>query len=188
MAERQISKRSRALFLLWRLLRWAMGGGLALVGLSGSIYALLGGSFWPTEPRFSPGPPSLGSSFDVPFTVTNDSKFFRVYHLNISCALLKLTLEGPSNIPVTIQRSLINHATNQVLWTSDSRPYKCGFRGLISIIGQDVADLKVKYAYISFISEYDSPWTGERTKSMSGPFTLVTSTSPMYWTAGLPLR
>jgi hypothetical protein len=188
-AERQRSKQSRALSLVWRPIRWAFGTAVALVSLAASIYGILGGPFWPTEPRFSPGPPSLRLSFEVPFTVTNESKIFSIYHLNISCVLLKIIMVGPSNVPVTFQNSVMtSHIKNQVLWAGDSSPYKCTFRHLMSLGGQDVADFNVKEAYINFISEYESPWSGLLTKSKSTPFTLVTSSVPMYWTVGFPLR
>jgi len=58
----------------------------------------------------------------------------------------------------------------------------------MSVGGQDVADFNVKEAYIVFISEYESSWSGLLTKSKSTPFTLVTSSVPMYWTVGFPLR
>jgi hypothetical protein len=108
-AERQTSKRSRALSLVWRAIRWVFGTAVALVSLAASIYGILGGPFWPTEPHFFPSPPSLRSSFDVPFTVTNDGKIFSVYHLNISCVLMKITMVGPGNMPVSFQKSIMTN-------------------------------------------------------------------------------
>jgi hypothetical protein len=149
---------------------------------------------WPISPVFSPGPPSFGAAFDIPFAVENRSAFFPIENLNIIC-VVTISLVGSSNgSPPQINHVGINvGGTPKTLATALSQEpsvgtYRCPLRGVIGAGRLDVVD-QVKSAQISFHSEYDMrvPWHA-RTQSDDGPFTLVTTTVPPHWTRGNSLN
>jgi hypothetical protein len=166
---------------------------VTLIGLIASIYGIWGAP-WPTKPRFSPGLPSFGSSFDIPFIVTNKSAFFALSNLTVTCVLLRFRAEGANGAQVRVADGLTFDTAPKILASganriesTESRPYTCPLRGLMRVDNADAADA-ISEAQIGFISEYDSPlWWGQQ-QAKDGPFTLITTTVPRQWERGAPLK
>ena len=178
---------------LWRAIKVIVPSLVALIGLIASIDALWGPP-WPINPEFSPGPPSFGSSFDIPFLVTNKSALFSFSDLKITCVLLRFKAVGSTGATIAVANGLsfdtapkiAARGTNQIDST-DSRPYTCPLRGIMRVDNSDAADA-IREAQIGFISEYNSPlWWGRR-QTKDEPFTLITTTVPHQWVRGAPLK
>jgi hypothetical protein len=78
---------------LWLASKLVVGTVVTVLGLVATFVSLWG-PLWPTAPLFSPGMPSSGSPFDVPFTVTNRSVIFFIRNLIIHCALNYIERNG----------------------------------------------------------------------------------------------
>ena len=77
----------------WHRRLWLAGKVTAvfLVGLAGfvaSLYQIFGGPPWPTEPVYSPGPPSSDSPFGIPFDVANKSGVLWIKNIAIKCLIV----------------------------------------------------------------------------------------------------
>jgi hypothetical protein len=126
-----------------RIIKWICASSLSVFFVVMSIYGLLGPP-WPTAPSFSPGIPSIGSPFDIPFTVTNKSVTFPINELVITCNLndVKTNASTISNISVRV-------TAKNVLEAGLSAPYTCPFGSFF--VGYPFG--KIIYAQITFSSE-----------------------------------
>lgn len=165
----------------WRYLVTAGEAGLLLLGL-GQAFVTFRGPFWPTEPTFLPGAPSLGSPMNVPFFVTNKSAVFSLDDLLITCGPLVVVMTGKNVFNI----GRIGAQGHNVLRPLETRPFTCRFNRVVSFPGA-----KVEEAHIQFTSAYKSPWPWEpnrRVVSTSSIFTLETATDPPQWMEGVPLK
>jgi|ERR1700722_1826345 len=151
------------------------------------------GAPWPTEPVFSPGPPSFGDAFGIPFTVENKSAFFWLRNIKIKCVIHSAAFIGPfggaSIDDVDVEAAGLPGSLAPVgSSATSSGVYFCPLRGIVSIGGQDIVE-QAKSAQLSFESEYDkrTPWSA-RVTSEDGPFTLITTTQPPHWAKGIILK
>jgi hypothetical protein len=152
------------------------------------IYVL--GPPWPVPPSFSPGPPSSGSAFDIPFQVENKSALFGLNNLKITCIVddaLAKSHEGPGSITFGPNVGFAVQGSNQ-LGRLLSGPYICPVRRMIRMGTEDAADMALQRAQIKFVSEYNSRLLWGRSRAEDGPFTLITATVPPHWERGVPLK
>jgi hypothetical protein len=160
-----------------RIVEWTLGAPLAVVA---AIYTFLGPP-WPTTPVFSPGFPSSGFAFDVPFTIANKSVLFPLKHLQISCGMVDIRLSN--GLAITGIDVTASGAEGSSLGPSTSASYTCPLKRLIG------SGVTIQAAAIDFTTKYDSRWPFmSRSESRTDPFTLNTETTPPQWTSGTPLR
>jgi hypothetical protein len=160
---------------------------VAVIGVIGSVYTVWGPS-WPTIPIFSPGPPSYGAAFGVPFQVENKSALFGYFNLKISCKIEGMAKSqiGTGTVGFGENVTFAARGANNLSALS-SGPFICPLRGYIKIGEKDAADL-MQSAQITFLSEYDrSLWWGT-SHSEDGPYTWITTTIPPHWEKGAALR
>ncbi|MDQ6703003.1 MAG: hypothetical protein M3Z96_07835 [Pseudomonadota bacterium] len=169
---------------LWLDVKLVSGIVVTVLGLLAAIVGILGPP-WPTEPSFSPGFPSAGSPFDIPFTVTNKSALFRISNLTLVCKIsFARTLLGDTFENISVNSTGIN-----TLQPGQTSSYTCLFNRIMHLNRPPPFETKFAQAEISFASEYDSPWLfPRRIKVASDPFTLNSSTDPPQWTQGIPLQ
>jgi hypothetical protein len=158
----------------------------SIIGVAATIFGVIGGIDyffgrpWPTDPIFSPGFPSAGSPFLVPFTVTNKS-MFPISDLVITCRLNYAKTNGAD-----FARDSFQISGEQHLAGGQSRPNICPFYAFIGGTGVE----HVSAAQIAFTSEYKSswPWAREKIAATSDVFTLNNSSTPPQWMQGEPLH
>jgi hypothetical protein len=166
---------------LWRAAKWGIAVVVAVIGLIASIVGIWGLP-WPTKPAFAPGLPSLGSSLDVPFSVTNKSAFFSLNNLQILCGIISIqTSLGPHGFK---DFSVTVNGTNE-LKPLETRSYTCPFNQVFKLS----SDTKISEAQIQFASSYDRRYPKEENdKVQSEIFILNTKTIPPQWTIGVPMK
>jgi hypothetical protein len=170
-----------------RALNWTLGG--APIAVLGFVLAVWGPP-WPVPPSFSPGPPSSGSAFDIPFQVENKSALFGFNNLKITCIVdsaFAKSHEGPGSVTFGPDLGFAVQGSNQLERLS-SGPYICPVRRTIRMGTEDAADMALQRAQIRFESEYDSRLLWGRSRAEDGPFTLITTTIPPHWERGVPLK
>jgi hypothetical protein len=166
------------LFGLWCFFRDRIEGPLLLLSIAANVVQIWG-PFWPTSPDFSPVSLSFGSSFDVPFVVTNRSVIYGLNNLKLACDLISVRTDR--NINITNINVAIAESSNY-LPPQGTSSYTCPFNKTITVIGN------LTEAAIKFTSEYDSRLWWGKTKTSSEVFTLNTHTVPAQWMRGVPLR
>lgn len=135
---------------------------------------------WPTEPIFSPGAPSFGFPFDVPFSVSNKSSISWIRRAKFACraewwATNNSSFVGAPAIQVT--------TSNETLAPMSAAPYVCP----MFIRPEEPA--RITRANLKFEVQYDSRWPwGDRVTMLSDDFVLNTATTPPQWSVGKPLR
>ena len=88
---------------LWLASKAAFGFAVVIIGIVGSVYTVVGPP-WPTAPVFSPGPPSFGTAFDIPFTVENKSAGFGISNVKITCVVTVSFIGSPEGSPPQLDR------------------------------------------------------------------------------------
>jgi hypothetical protein len=164
---------------LFQATQWAIGLAAAIVGLLASLDALWG-PVWPTTPLFSPGYPSFGSPFSIPFSVTNRSEIFTIHNIDIHCGIKRITTSTNGDFSdFSAKLSTIN---NSILFGS-TNTYICPF----DIMFKSPPGSKIIYAKSTIWGTYSSPWPwpfDTPIKFDGGFFTLNTLTSPAQWMVG----
>jgi hypothetical protein len=156
---------------------------LALSAVVGVLYELVG-PLWPTQPVFSPGHPSFGTPFDIPFKVENKSGLFAICNIKITCHLIYARSSESHDTAINTVIFLNSKDNVCIGVQGDNKTYTCPYS---NIFGD--SDSRFEEARLEFISEYDSPWPlGGRTQSFSSVFTLDANTNPPQWVQGVPLR
>jgi hypothetical protein len=166
-----------------RSTEWVVGTlVVGTVSFVASVYQIEGGPPWPVAPTFSPGFPSAGNAFDVPFTITNKSAFFSLNHLEILCGLENVRTDAHSGAG---KFSITASNGNASLGPLRSATYICPLTRMITFAGAT----KLEEATISFITRYDSSFSfSGRAESESDFFSLNAKTTPPQWTIGETIR
>ncbi len=175
---------------LWLAAKVIVGFFVSAIGLVGSMYGISGPP-WPVEPVFSPGLPSAGSPFDVPFSVTNKSAFFDIWNFRIKCHIHRATFAADAEDGSRLEMNEILldlTITNPILAAGETDSYICPVRPLIVVGKRSAADAHLEGVVISFQSEYDAEILKGRHRAESGTFTLNTRTNPPQWMSGKLLR
>jgi hypothetical protein len=150
---------------------------------------------WPTEPAFSPGAPSFGSPFAVPFSITNKSGVSDLKNLSIKCGLASriegepprggTLIQGRPGQPVFVTVLDGGGGGAGKLPAGETRSYTCAWTALRIDVGPNP---KIVFAEMTFESEYESPWPWGGRKIVRSPtFFLDGNTVPPQWKAA-PLR
>jgi hypothetical protein len=147
------------------------------------VYAFLGflsayfTPFWPTEPAFEAGSPSLASPFDVPFTIANKSKLFKITNLTITCEIveaLNAQNGGLSGISLAVE------ATNYIL-PNEAPIYVCPLNRAFRLApGSPITRVAIRFRY-----KYSQSFLWSETnmsEKESKLFWLITNVSPQRWT------
>jgi hypothetical protein len=160
-------------------IKWLFRAALGLLAVLGSVYGIWGPP-WPVEPTVSPGLPSLGSPFDVPFNVSNKSLLFTIDGLSLSCKLKLVQTNG-----LIIPNGIVRLRGEYTIGPGQSRPYVCPFS---RAYGGPYAE-NIKTAQITISSEYKSPWPviSKKLSVDSDVFTLNSKTIPPQWMTGSPM-
>jgi hypothetical protein len=197
---RQAAPRSKRQNLMRRRLirRRAVWIGSTIAGvlaLLASIYQLLGGPPWPTDPVFSAEAPSSASPFDNPFDVANSSGLVDIRDLSIHCEITRLNTKR-MRMTVGFGGTLLflSRGPNPLLPAGTKSAFTCPFREAMDAIkfGADALDDPTS-AQIWLIGAYDTPgwWHGfwfNPHRETRATFTLDVKTIPPRWMPGLPLR
>ena len=168
---------------LWLVTKVLASFFVAVVGLAASVYAIWGPP-WPTNPSFSPGPPSFGAAFDVPFQIENKSLLFGFSNLKISC---KIAAIAKSQFFAFNGDAIFLARGPNDLSPLSSGPYVCPIRGSFKNGEKDGFDL-VQSAQVIFLSEYDRRIFWGTSRAEDGPYTWMTTTLPPHWEKGKPLK
>jgi hypothetical protein len=155
-------------------------------GFVASIYQIEGGPPWPTAPSFSPGPPSFGAAFDVPFRVENKSALVSIRGLQIKCKVEGTIPDQPTITKLTFGPNFVGASGSNTIAPVTSAPYTCPLRGAF-VFGADATDI-IRHARVTFIAEYDAHFIGARIAAEDGPFTWNETTVPPHWERGIPLK
>lgn len=171
--------KSSRLWLIRGVVSAGIAAALAVVGQTANVLGIWGPP-WPTEPVFSPGAPSAGSPFDVPFLVTNKSAFFPIKELSINCRLIFVETAHNNRI---FNSAVAVHAAN-LIEPMQMRPYTCPFNRMINFENDQITA-----AQIEFRSEYKSPWPFlSKATATSEVFTWNPRTVPPHWAIGIPMQ
>jgi hypothetical protein len=155
--------------------------GLTCAALGFAISAL--SPFWPTEPDIEAGAASLASPFDIPFSIKNNSKVFKITNLRISCELVEVTTStnaGLSNVALVID------ATNYILPT-EAPIYVCPLNRMVRLpSGAPItkATMRFRYSYSQSVLWSETSMTSKESKE----FRLLTGVLPQRWTADRALN
>lgn len=158
---------------MWLPTKRVVAAILALIGLIAGADQVVGGPPWPTSPDVIPGPPDNSQAFNVPFTISNKSGFFRDYIDKSSCAIGKITLTGNNKI----ENMRFTVLSGSIVYPLQSRPFLCWFPRLIP--GQVVS--AIMYIEISYKIKFI--WGFPKT-SIIGPFVWGTQAKPPRWLKG----
>jgi hypothetical protein len=146
--------------------------------------ALVGGviaawsPFWPTAPEIEAGVPSLGSAFDIPFTIFNRSKFFSLTNFKISCEIVEAvtpTNAGVSNVALVVDAS-------NYIGRAEVAIYTCPLNRFVRMpAGSPIerASIRFRYSYSQSILWSETAMFPQETKE----FRLLTKVSPLRWTS-----
>lgn len=164
----------------WRVAKWALWTAPVAVLAIASGFASLWGPPWPTAPEFSPGPPSRGQPFDVPFVVKNRSALFPIRGLSLDCHLIRASTASGTEFV----EDLVSTGFDALLAPGQQRPYTCPF----GLIGDGTS--RITRAQMEFVAQYRSwrPLQKRLAVFKSDVFTLDTRTIPPQWERGIPLR
>lgn len=149
--------------------------GLTSAALGFAISAL--SPFWPTEPEIEAGAASLASPFDIPFSIKNNSKVFKITNLRISCELIEVvtsTNVGLSNV------ALVVDAANYILPTEASI-YVCPLNRMVRLpFGTPItkATIRFRYSYSQSVLWNETSMMSKESKE----FRLLTGVLPQRWT------
>jgi len=155
--------------------------GLTCAALGFGISAL--SPFWPTEPDIEAGAASLASPFDIPFSIKNNSKVFKITNLRISCELIEVTTStnaGLSNVALVID------TTNYILPT-EAPIYVCPLNRMVRLpSGAPItkATMRFRYSYSQSVLWSETSMTSKESKE----FRLLTGVLPQRWTADRALN
>ncbi|MDX3965174.1 MAG: hypothetical protein QHD01_01085 [Bradyrhizobium sp.] len=147
------------------------------VGAIGFVAGVLQ-PFWPTEPDFDTGAPSLASPFDVPFTVTNRSKLFKITNLKIVCELIEVKTRNNNGVA----NMSLNVAVSNFIEPQEAPIYTCPLHRIIALPQGDpivsaVMRFKYSYSQSGFWNDTEMP------VKHSPVFSLLTDVVPARWTA-----
>ena len=184
--EPPIAPQARMHRRLWLATKAIFGFVVVSFGIVASIYGMWGPP-WPTEPVFSPGPPSFGAAFDVPFRVENKSAFFWLSGLKLMCKVEGDIPDQPSVTGIVFGPNFVTASGKNVIGPSTSVPYICPLRSAFRLGNRDAAEI-IRHSRVTFLSEYESRFLAGRVKTEDGPFTLVETTIPPHWERGAPLK
>jgi hypothetical protein len=157
------------------------------LGVVVAIYTFWGPP-WPTAPVFlATVGASASSPLDVPFVIKNESGFFALEGIQLTCKALMVSSVDPSGKPLvgvwnsTFERRIAG-AINYIGPTK-SAPYTCPMQGIIP------SDAKVTNAAIVVTMQYESSWRWpNRIYTAAEGFTFNPHSDPPQWIIGLPLR
>jgi hypothetical protein len=167
---------------LWTVAKAFAGFLVALFGLVGTAYGIWG-PVWPTEPVFVPGPLSFGSSFAVPFVVSNKSVLFDLKAFSITCRVDAkwVNLAGKTLLDLGDAEFVLKNVN--LLGAGATGSYTCPFGHALIWIPNSKLE-----AQLTFLSEYERPWLRDRVHATSDVFTLNNDSVPPQWLAGRPLK
>ena len=155
--------------------------GRVLAGLTIARIGFLAGTFqpfWPTEPEFDAGAPSLASPFDVPFTVTNNSKVFKITDLKIICELIEVTTRNNNGVA----NITLNVAASNFIEPGEAPIYICPLNRFVALPqGDPIVRAVMRFNY----SYSQSAWWSETqmASKQTRVFSLLTNVVPPRWTA-----
>lgn len=161
-----------------------LGGALiVLVGLI-SAFVTIFGPLWPTAPSFEPGAPSLGSAFNIPFKITNDSALVPITGLTFKCHLLSARWSFKEfSAEANVEDGWTDWSHPNRLERRKSAPYTCRFANAFNFAGPLVS------AQMEIVATYNSPWGGsESVTEKSDIYTWNSLTNPPQWMTGVPLK
>jgi len=81
----------------FRYIAGIFGLPITVIGLIASIYQILGGPPWPTDPDVRPHDVSDNSSFVLPFTIRNRSTLFDMNHVAMTCGIDMVAISDSQN-------------------------------------------------------------------------------------------
>lgn len=159
---------------------------LWLILAAATVAALAGAAFivWSLRPVpvYLSERVKTGSPFDVEFWIENNSPWFAMARLSVSCVL---TYPGAPDLPPTkaSELRLPGHPTSPPtsLGPGEMATFKCPFPAALRGASADELGIATR-AEIYFRSEYDAPLVGSlRLTDHRGPFVLNTRLLPPRW-------
>jgi hypothetical protein len=163
---------------------------VAIVGkvLAASLFAFSCWQLWVAirpEPTFSPGDPSFGNPFDIPFDVTNGSILFDMRHVSIECVLVSPRISTDYAKNVVFDGTTVSTGSVSTLEAGKTRSHKCPFSATLGRTFN--SEYAILSGQIQFSTRYRILYGLVALSARSDLFSLDTETSPPRWTPGAPM-
>jgi hypothetical protein len=168
----------------FRIVEWAFGAVVLVVGLLASAYQLGGGPPWPAAPEIDPGAPAYSAPFSIPFQVQNPSSLFWMHRPIFECMMASIRFSDGTFVENLDTQ--VAHLLGDLLDIAPkgTHPFKCWFPNIFSKGGVVVdAKLNIMASWkIRFLGLEFSSW-----EPTIGPFHWDNTLNPPRWIKGEPL-